>query len=177
MKIIINYDLFVKIEEAKRGFSLEKTANRVLILTAISTGLAAIIYSSLKEALKEIHNALIIHSLFRIPEILILSKLNKRDAAIQLMILSQNLRNINVNTDYKMLLKSENYKTDYEISFDEGKLPRIEQKKYIMVPTYQNGEYEEVSLVQEHIIGSKSYVISYGSPKKKRVLKLSYNPI
>lgn len=44
-----------------------------------------------------------------------------------------------------------------------------------MVPTYDKGEKKEVSLVQEHVIGSKEYTISHGTPRK--VLKLAYNPI
>ena len=36
-----------------------------------------------------------------------------------------------------------------------------------MVPSYTfNGDIKDTSVLQEHIIGSKEYVLSLGSPKK-----------
>lgn len=81
------------------------------------------------------------------------------------------LKDIDVNTTGDLLLDSYKYKTEYEIKRNEKNLPILEQRKYIMVPTKDtNGE---VSLLQEHIIGTGDYSLSYGSPKK--VLKLVPN--
>ena len=85
------------------------------------------------------------------------------------------LKDINISTSYELLLDSENYKTEYKLKFDEAKIPYIKQDKYINIPVYNDGDIKEVSLVQEHVIGSKSYSLSYGSPSK--VLKPAFNPI
>ena len=48
------------------------------------------------------------------------------------------------------------------------------EEKYILVPTNDfNNNIKNVSIKQEHIIGSTDYVLSIGSPKKE--LKLAYS--
>jgi len=45
------------------------------------------------------------------------------------------------------------------------------EKKYINVPVYDSiGDIKTVSIEQEHIIGSKQYVLSLGSPNQVRSL-------
>lgn len=44
-----------------------------------------------------------------------------------------------------------------------------------MVPVIENGEEKEVSIVQEHAIGSKTYSLSIGEPTKQKVFKLATN--
>lgn len=92
----------------------------------------------------------------------------------QLKVLVSSLRKINVNTDYDLLLKSYNYETKYKIEFNESFIPRLKQEKFIMVPVHELGEEKEVSLVQEHIVGSMSYSLSYGSPQKALRYVLSH---
>ena len=74
--------------------------------------------------------------------------------------------------NYNLLCEAYLYDTEYSLN-TEGKVPAIEQKKYIMVPVWEYGEEKEVSIVQEHILGTKEYTISCGSPRKsfKRVLQ------
>ena len=73
----------------------------------------------------------------------------------------------NFNTSFELLKESELYDKKYEIRLNENKIPEMIQSKYILVP-YQDyiGNINKASLLQEHIMGSKEYVLSLGSPKK-----------
>ena len=87
--------------------------------------------------------------------------------------LRSKLKDLNINTDCDLLLESELYKKEYKIKVNEKNLPYIAESKYIMVPTYNfNGEVSDTSILQEHVVGSKEYVLSIGSPKKE--YKVSY---
>ena len=82
--------------------------------------------------------------------------------------MARQLNDLNVKTDYELLLESELYKKEYKIQVNEKKLPYIAESKYIMVPTHSfNGNMTETSILQEHVVGSKKYVLSLGSPKKE----------
>ena len=76
------------------------------------------------------------------------------------------LRDINVNTNCELLLESYVYDTKYKLGFNDKLLPYIKKDKYIMVPAISNIGKKDVPLVQEHIIGSREYSISHGTPKK-----------
>lgn len=88
--------------------------------------------------------------------------------------LVQQLDDLHVSTDYDLLLKSEVYLKKHKIELNEKKIPLIVEEKYILVPTYNyNGDIKDTSILQEHIVGSKEYVLSLGSPKKE--FKLAYS--
>lgn len=83
---------------------------------------------------------------------------------------------LNISTSYDLLLKSEVYDKKHKVEINKDHLPYIAESKYILVPSYTyNGDIKDTSVLQEHIIGSKEYVLSLGSPKK--VLKPSYSSI
>ena len=72
-----------------------------------------------------------------------------------------------------MLLQSEVYDKRIKIDLNESKIPLLMQEKYVFVPAYGfDGKEKEVSLLQEHEIGSRTYVLSVGEPEKqyRRVL-------
>lgn len=177
MKIEINYDLISKIVEANIGLDFKKSIKKGLIcgtmaaacLTAIDIAASA----PMNEIMGDIAFSYCYQAVWFGLTDTLLSKINKSLSIDKLKLLAQTLRSINVNTNYDLLLQSYAYDTTYEINLD-GSFPKLEQKKYIMVPVYDNGEEKEVSLVQEHTIGSNSYSLSIGSPKK--VLKLATNP-
>lgn len=179
MKININYDLLDKIREAKTGFSLNKHVRHVLPRALLlSTIFACLNLSSGDVAQRFARGMLLYIMLYGIPDgisTIICKKILKRAAINDLRKLSLLLGDINISTSDKLLLDSENYKTEYEIKVDESKIPYIKQDKYIYIPVYDNGKIREVSLVQEHVIGSKKYSLSYGSPKK--VLKPAFSSI
>lgn len=108
---------------------------------------------------------------------LILKKLVKETSIFELLYLLSSLSQININTNYELLLNSYKYETEYEFEFNKSSFPHLIQKKYIMVPAIQDGEEIEVSVLQEHIIGSKDYVLSKGKPNLQKRLKLVPNSI
>lgn len=86
------------------------------------------------------------------------------------------LEALNISTSYDLLLKSEIYDKKYKVEMNKEQLPHIAEKKYILVPSYTyNGDIKDTSVLQEHIVGSKQYVLSLGSLKK--VFKPSYSSI
>ena len=181
MKIQINYDLMDKIREAKTGFNLQYNFYKPLGYTAFYTALKLssimVVPKTVEELVIDVIGAFGFYTLITaIPSVALLP-LDRKRATESLKLLSSRLKDINVNTNHELLLKSYNYKTEYKVKFNDYLLPYVEQNKYISVPTIENGEEKETSLLQEHIIGSRKYALSYGSPKEKKVLKLAYNPL
>lgn len=86
------------------------------------------------------------------------------------------MESLNIFTSYDLLLKSKVYDKKYKVEMNKEQLLHIAEEKYILVPSYTyNGDTKDTSALQEHIVGSKQYVLSLGSPKK--VLKPSYSSI
>ncbi len=91
----------------------------------------------------------------------------------QLKKLSVMLGDINVKTNYDMLLESELYEKKYTIEKNDNKSISLSEKKYIYVPSYGfDGQEKDTSILQEHDIGSSVYTLSVGEPEKqyRRVL-------
>lgn len=174
MKLKINYDLLEKIKIANTGISLKKDVKGILECSTIFTALK-IPYSSYEELMTNFLVRIGANCLFFGIAHAILAKAIKTNAIDELKQLSRDLKKIDISTNYELLLKAYKYKTDYEFIFNEYNNPKLKQKKYIMAPVYINGEEKEVSLVQEHTVGTKKYYLSYGSPKKE--FKLASNPI
>lgn len=170
MKIQVNYDLLNCIVESQKGFSLNRTAKYVGFCTSVSTVLDLVIPKDFYMFLGNVMLYLILHSILGTGIQLSASPIRKIVAETNIKYLLPKLHSININTDKELLSKSYKYHTDYEIITEEKAFPRVKQEKYIMVPVYENGEEKEVSVLQEHIIGSNKYELSIGEPQK--VLKL-----
>jgi len=181
MKIQVNYDLIDRIRDAKTGFDLQYNFYKPLKYTAVVSALRLstiiVVPKTMEELLSEIIGIFGLYTLITTTTSLVCLPFSRKRAIESLKLLSSRLKDINVNTNHELLLKSYNYKTEYKVKFNDYLLPYIEQNKYINIPTLENGEEKETSLLQEHIIGSKEYALSYGSPKEKKVLKLAYNSI
>jgi len=178
LKLTINYDLLRKIKETNTGFSLHRSVKTVLLKTLIGMAIVTPLNIISSEPNGTIKDLIWFLSYFSTTEVifnLIFSKTNKLYATNELRKLSLFLTSINIPTNYDLLLESYVYDTDYELEFNDKSIPSLKQNKYIMIPVQIDGEEKEVSIVQEHIIGSKEYTISYGSPKK--VLKLAKSAI
>ena len=86
------------------------------------------------------------------------------------------LERINVSTNYEKLLESELYTKKYCFDTEDRTIPAIMSKKYIYVPAYgYDGEEKTVSILQEHVIGSKEFILSQDEPDReyRRVLAKS----
>ena len=176
LKLVINYDLLSKIQQAKKGFVLNKAVKRIgeasLISLTIQNSIF-ILFSLSKEQLLHFSLLQIFYQIaLGIFGEFLLVKITKEYSIETLKRLSESLKKLDINTNYELLLNSYKYKMEYE--FRKSSFKKLNQKKYIIVPIYINGEEKEISLVQEHIIGSKEYYLSVGEPDK--ILKLSYNP-
>ncbi|MBQ2946774.1 MAG: hypothetical protein IJE04_02870 [Bacilli bacterium] len=181
MKLMINYDLIDKIREAKTGFSLQRTVKPILIRGWVATTFIMIINSfwvppekMLKALFEAMSISLNIQLLVYIPADLILSKYIRNSSKKSLTDLAMQLRQLNANTDKDLILNSYKYKTEYKLLKNDDSTDLV-QKKYIMVPVIENGKENEVSILQEHILGSKIYSLSIGEPTKQKVFKLGLN--
>ena len=178
MKIKVNYDLIDKIREQKIGYSLIKTRRDILKFGVMFFSLDVLIVNGNIKFL-------IIQTLFRTGSNAIVFpmiekysiKIGKDDAVMHLKKLASLLRENYINTDYELLQQAYQYDVNYSFMLDDNKTPRLKQEKYIMVPTIERDGEKEVSLVQEHLIGSNEYELSYGSPSKSKVLKPVFNGI
>ena len=95
----------------------------------------------------------------------------KEHAKYDLFVVLNYLQDLGVNTDYELLLESEAYETKYRLKLNEKRLPILFESKYIMVPSHGfNGYIKETSILQEHVVGTKKYVLSLGSPKRETQL-------
>ena len=95
------------------------------------------------------------------------------DCHKKILKLSSQLQDLNIATNYELLLQSELYYQDTHVEFN-GLIPDIVSKKYINIPAYDYcGDIKDVSVEQEHIIGTKEYVLTLGSPKSVHDLSFS----
>ena len=177
MKIRVNYDLLEKIKETEKGFSLKRVTMSGLLWASVFSfyDFHSVDYKLSKELYTMLLFRLLLNMGLSFMREFSYSPRLKSQAIYELTLLASNLRQMHVSTDYELLLKAYEYQTIYSFVLDEDKIPRLKQNKYIMVPAVDRDGEKEVSLVQEHLIGSKDYVLSYGSPKKS--LKLAYKPI
>lgn len=174
MKLIINYDLIKRIQQAKEDFgisvALKKNIKQVAplfgIYTAFNLASGQRIDQALSNATLSASLLLTLWATMDLARYHFLGDIDKRNALNDLKKLSIQLGQFNISTSVDLLLKSEEYDRKYKLELNENKLPSVLQEKYILVPTYNNGDIKDTSILQEHVIGSKIYVLSLGSPAK-----------
>lgn len=98
----------------------------------------------------------------------------QQQALHRLGLLISQMNSLEFNTNFNLLLNSQIYEKKYNIKFNENKLPSLLQQKYILIPTYDyKGEIKKTSFVQEHVVGSKEYILSLGTPSRKKSTRLA----
>lgn len=175
MKIEVNYDLLEKIEESKTGINLNKMGRDMSFMMSIMTPFCLLSYrNNLEQCIWGILYSFVLSSVHYglIPSLFRDSK--KERAKNELKDLASKLCSIDIYTNDELLLESRGYKTKYKINFNDGTFPKLMKNKYIMVPTKNAGE---VSLLQEHVIGTRKYDLSVGEPEKQKQYRLSYNGV
>lgn len=91
----------------------------------------------------------------------------KMKAERRISVLPSQFSSINVLTSSELLKESKCYKRIYNFKLNEKKIPQLIESKYILVPTYGlDGEIVDESILQEHVVGTKKYVLSKSSPSK-----------
>ena len=179
MNLVINYDLFKEIYNAKEPsniFKIIKNQKKKWFLGAIP--ILIVLDYQFNEGISEILEYFPLQFFIVIGGDIIVQKMfgdiPKEKAVYRLKHLISELQNLEISTDYDLLLESYIYIKKYSIKFNKYYLPYILEEKYINIPTYGfDGEINETSVLQEHIIGSSDYVLSLGSPSKS--LKLAYS--
>lgn len=184
MKIVINYDLLEEIFKEKHGFSLIKSTKKIVAVFAITCCIVLPLTAINTDHIKFVNylNNLPLEFLmamgFLIPFDAALDKMMKpvRELNIppKLSTLPPKLKNLNINTNYNLLLESYKYKTEYEVKSEKGVFPHLVQKKYIIIPTLDKNK-KEVSILQEHVVGSHTYTLSKGKPRKQVAFNLAFN--
>lgn len=108
----------------------------------------------------------------------------KEEAEEKLIGLISLLNDINVITNYELLLNSKFDSRKFEIAIDDNNKKVLVENKYIMVPTHNpmfnnEGETQLTSLHQQHIIGTDEYSLSLGfnQKNKQKVLGLALSTI
>lgn len=170
MKLVINYDLLEKIFEAKHGISLAELKLELKIYTTITIPFSILEYSETGNLPSTIiYSTIAITNGLLAGRIIEMSFLDmyKSRAKKHLSELANELNHYCIETNEELIKKAKKYKTEYGLD-TESFPPKLMQKKYIMVPVHNNWGNNERSLVQEHIIGSKEYALSYGEPEEKK---------
>ena len=179
MKLVINYDFIDKIKDVNENYGVMKIVrNRKRYLVFHLTPLCIVVDLPIYLMGKE--SALIVFVSQAISYFMIeymaykqVGDFYKEEAINKIKQLVTLLKDINVDTSYDLLLKSEVYEKKYKIHLNEDKIPEIIESKYILVPTYDfNGKIRDTSILEEHVVGSNNYILSLRSPEKK--LKLIY---
>lgn len=182
MKIKVNYDLIDKIKESKSGISLKRSSKRLLLTTGFTTLLSVPSFFVAENPVEKLKSclsiALSVGFVYRIMyDVFFYRELYKDRSLDELKKLVGLLRKNYINIDYELLQSASEYDRSYSVVLDDNKNLRLKQDKYIMVPVVDRFGKKEVSLVQEHLIGSSEYELSCGSPSEVKVLKFAYNGI
>ena len=191
MKIELNYDLIDKIATAKgeyklkrcNKFVLKRGAPQIVGLSILCNSIVGFITNSTLEQTisNTITSFLLVHSTF-VSAMLFSAKLTNKATGItfeelaqrHLGLLSSELSKINIKTSLPLLLDSKEYHREYKIISNEEGIQGIIQRKYINIPTYDNGTITETSILQEHQLETKKYVLSLGHPTQQKSFKPVY---
>ena len=190
IKLIINYDMIDKIHEAKDEYKLRLIYKGYINNPINSAPLTMLtgycLYNIFNGIDVPINEAILIFELselfIALPTfILSYDKLVKargmktlREKAMdEIKELSLKLNDQNIKTTSELLLKSNVYHKKYKLT-NEG-IPGVIRERYISVPTYGfSGKEKEISILEEHRLGSKKYILTLGSPKKILSYKKAY---
>lgn len=193
MKIEINYDLIDKINEAKGKYKLKryhKEAHNTFpiiqasiteailpipILLSLDYPIEKIIPTTLKAAIGIYALLFVISTLSDALARKIAGTTVEQSAKTKLHELSLKLNSQYVKTSLPLLLDSKEYHKEHKLILNKKGLPCIMEHKYIMIPTYNDGEIKEKSILQEHQVGTNKYILSLGTKVKKKEFKLAYN--
>ena len=172
MKLIINYDFFNAIRNVNEPLTTYKVVRNnkqwlyiwvptwTLINVLATNNLSFSLSCSSYEYIFILGLNMAIRKGFNID-------IDKNIAIEKLKLLVGQFKELDISTTYDLLLESKLYEKQSKLIINEDKLPEILEKKYILVPTKDGKINSEVSIEQEHIIGSKEYILSLGKPRKE----------
>ena len=85
------------------------------------------------------------------------------------------LNSININISLDNLKDSSIYQTNYHLR-KNGKVGII-RDRYISIPMESNNNFndKDISIKEEHVVGSRKYILSMDAPKRQLVYKKAFN--
>ena len=183
MQIMINYDLLETLKNSNEKFGLKKITRAYKIywlkyhIPIFTLFDMAFSHGDVVQTIKSL--PLQLSCTYFVELLVYLSSQNDRFKTVsdaRLIKLLVDLANNDVDTSYELLKQSTMYDKNYELKRDNKNHPELVQTKYFYVPVYDySGNINDLSIQQEHVMGSKTYVLSLGSPKK--VLKPAFSSI
>lgn len=185
MKIIINYDMLNAIDilnNPSSKFTLVKCKTRQWLKDQLPI-LALVDMAICENDLKRLVTILAAQYMLTIVNDEIENKFFGFDYATKselekakrnILTLSSQLQDLNIATNYELLLQSEMYEKRTKFILNDIHLPDLMVQKYIYIPAYDySGDIKPVSIEQEHIVGTKEYVLTLGKPTHIHDLSLS----
>ncbi len=173
MKLIINYDFFEAIRDVLEPYGTLKIVRNNKDTYMIRLPLFGVVDLACFQNVPVAMAALIFQYMLVLSGAVYIDKKSGIDmyatiSAKKVKQLVGELEEINVKTEYEMLLQANLYDKRYRLDFNHEKMPIIKEDKYIYVPSYHyDGSIKDTSILQEHMLGSDSYVLSVGEPVKK----------
>lgn len=174
MNLIINYDFFNAIKDTNEGFTPFKVIRNcktkwVKINLPLLT--LAELLTFREDFLKYMPHAIMIQFGLiigcNLAGYLTMGDVYKDESDKKLRMLVSQLKIINVDTSLDLLKESHCESRIYNLKVNK-KFPQIIEYKSILVPSYNYcGEIVDTSIMQEHVVGSNSYILSRGSLKKE----------
>lgn len=165
MKLIINYDLVNEILKANTGIDWKRFSWKMGLYSGAITTTCLTTLALGNDMPHEFFSHGILQGIFYFgAQEFLWKKYNAESADLRIKNLASSLKSINIYTNTEAIKKARHYKTQFKLIHDEKHA--IQQNKFLMLPTDGSFNADEVSLQQEHMIGSKEYVLSIGEPKK-----------
>ena len=190
-KLEINYDFIDKINESEGKYKLKRLVKEFpynLFLTAGFVTRDSILYFTdqitLEEALGKVASDVIIYgvivfgigSMYYVLKDRILGSTREERAESELLGLVTQLNNLNIKVNLDLLKEANVYHKKYSLLKD-GRVG-IMRERYIEVPTYDNSNNTNTttaSIKEEHVMGTRKYVLTLDTPKKELVYKPAFN--
>ena len=173
MKLIVNYDLIERIQDAQENFGIRKivrhSTNDVFSFAALATVLSTPFVLSgnyntniLKVTIVGLSVVAAINGFFEILQYKTIGDKYKSDALEDLNNLVSELEGSHLGTNFNLLSQSWLAQTKYKLIANEKGMPVILQTKRIAVPIHEpiDGTVGAYDIVQEHVVGSKKFVLS-----------------
>ena len=181
MKIVINYDFFNAIRDVNEDFSIYKIIrnNKTKWIKCDIPVMSTLYYIGWRDNFFKyfpigICTYYILEFGMELVQYKVLGDIYKSEAENKLKQIVPMFQKLNIDTSYELIKKATCYSTIYNLQLNKNKIPRVIESKYILLPFYNSmQDIKDISIHQEHIIGSKTYMLSCGSKQKE--YKLVYN--
>ena len=172
MRLTINYDFFSAIRDVNEPYgALKIVRNNKMRYMAYFPVWTTIDYALIRNTPETI-GFVVFQYILALGSDLIIDRDSGIDpyatkAAKRLKKLVSALEDINVKTEYQLLLDSVLYAKEYKVERN-NKGTFLKEEKYIYVPSFNyNGDIRDKSILQEHALGTDVYVLSIGECQKQ----------